>query len=127
MLENDIAARIGKHELFDDVATVARHVTKHEGRHAIIHRPDHARGVTFLFREIAAATGDDEAEISRTGIVDTGIVDLVENAVAQSEPNAAYDRGRGADSALRARSPARGNARMPGRLIITARSHSGAP
>jgi hypothetical protein len=63
MLENDIAARIGKHELFDDIATVARHVAQHEGGHAILHRPDHARGVTLLFREIAAAVGDDEAEI----------------------------------------------------------------
>src|SRR5262249_37337056 len=51
MLENDIAARIGKHELFDDIATIARHVAQHEGGHAIIHRPDHARGVTLLFRE----------------------------------------------------------------------------
>src|ERR1700730_6040253 len=98
-----------------DVATVARHVAKHEGGHAIIHRPDHARGVTLLFREIAAAVGDDEAEIARAGIVDTGIIDLVENAVAQSEPHAACDRGRGADSALRARGPARENARTSGR------------
>src|SRR5262249_16231100 len=67
------------------------------------------------------------AEIARAGIVDTGIVDLVENAVAQSEPHAAFDRGRGADSALRARGPARGNAWISGRWITTARSHAGAP
>src|SRR5262249_23687405 len=94
MLENDIAARIGKHELFDDIAAVARHVAQREGGHAIIHRPDRTRGVTLLFREIAAAVGDDEAEIARAGIVDTGIVDLVENAVAQREPHTAFDLGR---------------------------------
>src|ERR1700730_4833367 len=80
-LKNDIAARIGKHKLFDDIATVARCVAQHEGGNAVVHRPDRARGVTLLFREIAAAVGDDEAEIARAGIVDAGKLDLIKNAV----------------------------------------------
>src|SRR5258708_9614631 len=55
MLENDIAARIGKHELFDDIATVARHAAQHEGGHAIVPGPDHASGVPLLFPEIGPA------------------------------------------------------------------------
>src|SRR5487761_26004 len=122
-LEDNVAVRIGKHELFDDIASVTRRIAQYEGGHAIVHRLDDAHGVALLFREIALAVRDDEAEIAGARVVYAGIVDLIENAMAQGEPDAARDGGCGPDPAFRARRPARGNARMAGRRISAVRSH----
>src|SRR5487761_26820 len=122
-LEDNVAVRIGKHELFDDIASVTRRIAQYEGGHAIVHRLDDAHGVALLFREIALAVRDDEAEIAGARVVYAGIVDLIEDAMAQGEPDAARGGGCGPDPAFRARGPARGNAWMAGRRIVAMRSH----
>ena len=55
--------------------------------------------------------GDDETEIAGARVIDARVIDLVENPVAQREPDTAVATDRGTDAAFRARRPARRNAR----------------
>ena len=77
-------------------------------------RRDGAVRVALLFRKIVLG-GNDEAEIPNAGGIKPGRIDLVENAVADGEPDLAFGaRGR-AYRALGTRGPARTNARRPRR------------
>jgi len=86
-----------------------------EQRNAVLEGGNGMAGVTLLLGEKAVRPADDQAEIAGAGVVDARIVDLVEDAVADREPDAAGRRERGADAALGARGPARGNAGGAGR------------
>ena len=57
-----------------------------------------------------------EAEVADAGLVDPGIIDIVEDAVADGEPDAAGVGERRADPALGARRPSRPNSRRPRRF-----------
>ena len=54
--------------------------------------------------------GHDETEIAGAGVIDTGVVDFVEDAMAQREPDPALSADRGPDAAFRTRRPAGGYA-----------------
>jgi len=43
--------------------------------------------VAFFFGEEVATVGDEEAEVAGAGLVDAGEIDLVQNAVADGEPD----------------------------------------
>src|SRR5579863_9452759 len=66
---------------------------------------------------------DQEAHVARAGLIDAGKVDLVEDPVAQGEPNFAVLVERSSDAGLRARCPSRGNARPAGRITSIRISH----
>src|SRR6185437_12272067 len=81
-----------------------------ESGHAILDRTHRAARMAFLFLEIIATIGNDEAEIARASIIDARVIDLIENAVAEGVPDAALRRQRCADRTLGAGCPARRNA-----------------
>src|SRR5690349_8219108 len=115
-LQHDIARRIGKHRLFDAIAAVGGDVGERESRYAVINRPNRAARMTLFFREIIAAIGDDEAEIAGAGIIDAWVINLVQDAVAERVPDAAFQLESRSDGALGARGPARRNTGPAGRL-----------
>src|SRR5262249_46878867 len=86
--------------------------------HAVSHGADFATRVALLLGEEALTVGDDEAEIPGAGLVDAGIIDLVEDAVADREPNPAPRFESRADAALGTRCPAGGNAGSARRWIL---------
>ena len=72
--------------------------------------------MALFLREERVAVGDDQAEIARAGLVDAGKINLVENSVAEREPDAAVQIERCAHAGLGARSPARFDSR-PARRV----------
>ncbi len=107
LLDQHLAARIGDDLLLDAPAPVLRRVEQVIGRHAVLEHADLVVGVALLLGEIAVRGGDEEAEVARAGGIDARIVDLVEDAVAEREPQPARRRAGGADAHLGARRPAR--------------------
>src|SRR4029079_9883935 len=73
-----------------------------------------ATGVSLLFREGRPAVGHDDAAVADPSLIDPRIVDLVEDTVAQAEPDMAVASNRGPDAALRARCPTPRYARPAG-------------
>jgi hypothetical protein len=49
-------------------------------------------GVSLLLGKEALVIDDDETKIADTGFIGTAIIDLVENSMAQREPDAALSR-----------------------------------
>src|SRR6185437_4681335 len=115
-LQHHIARRIGQHGLVDAIATVGGDIGEGKGGHAVLDRTHGTARVAFLFREIIAAVGDDEAEIACASVVDARIINLIEDAVADRVPDAALRRERRADRTFGAGCPARRNARPTGSL-----------
>ena len=106
LLDHHVGAVIGQHMLDDAEPATGVGVDQPERRHAVLQRGDLEVAVALLLGEEAIVAGDDQAEVARAGLIDARIVDLVQDAVAEREPDAA-DRGqRGADTALRAGGPA---------------------
>ena len=116
-LQDDVAERIGHDGLLDRIATVAAAIEEPITRDARRHMLDRALGVALLLREIALAVRDHEAAVPRAGLIDTRIVDLVQDAVADREGDAARRVERGPDPGLGARRPGRFDARMSGRIF----------
>ena len=110
-LEDDVRGRIREYLLVNAIAAVGGGVA-HAKRGNARRKQRHLRArVAFLLGEVRLAVGDDQAEIARARRVDAGIVDFVEDPVAQCEPHVARRAERGADAALRAGGPSRGNPR----------------
>ena len=122
-LQQDVAPRIGEHQLFEPVAPVGAGAGDGESRYTVGDRSDDAFGVALLLREEAASIGDDETEIPRAGLVDARIVDLVQNAVAQREPHLTPCRKGRADAALGAGGPPSRNARPSGCRLLEGHGH----
>ena len=127
-LQHDVAPRIGQHLLLDSIAAVEGRVANPIRRNAGRHLRRLGAGVPLLFGEVRLAIGHDEAEVARARVIDARIVDLVEDPVAQREPDAAVATDRRAEAALRARRPARRNARPARgkrlRILVIGRSLS---
>src|SRR6185437_10480875 len=115
-LQHRIVHRIGEHQLLDAIAAGKAGAGDRKRRNAVLGRMDDAARAALLFGEIAVAVGDDEAEVARAGLIDARIIDLVEDAMADREPDTAHPAERRADPALGARGPAPGNSRPAGRL-----------
>ena len=69
-----------------------------------------AASVTLLLRDKRTGVGDHEAEITQAGLIESRVVDLVQDAVAEREPDAARGSEGCADAALSAGRPPRRNA-----------------
>ena len=123
LLQQSFAPRIGNDVLFDPVAAVRCRVDEPKRRNALLDHVDFMNGVSLLFGKIAVPVGDDQTHIARTGGVDARIVDLVQNAVTDREPDAAACGQRGSDAALGARRPTRRQAGRAGRLYCVFACH----
>jgi len=99
-LKYDIPARIGEHQFFDLVALLIAYACNDEGRYALGDRSNGAVCIALLFREEAVPIGDDETQIPRTRLIDPRIVDLIEDAVTQREPDPTLRLQRRADAAF---------------------------
>src|SRR5450759_1794730 len=71
--------------------------------------------VALFFGEITGAVGDNQPLIAGASLVHAGIVDFVQDAVAQCEPYPAVQIERRSHAAFGARCPARRNTRPAGR------------
>ena len=110
-LEHDVAPGIGQDLLLDPIATINRRVPNPIRRNARRHLRGLGAGIPLFFGEVGLPIGHDEPEIARARVIDARIVDLVENPVAQREPDTAVATDRRAEAALRTRRPARRNTR----------------
>src|SRR6185503_10035628 len=70
--------------------------------------------IPLFFRKVRRAIGDDEAEVASAGVIDAGVIHLIENAVAQSEPHAAFAADGRAEAGFRAAGPTSRNTRPAG-------------
>ncbi len=75
--------------------------------------------MTLLFGEEATAVGHNQAKVAYAGLVNSGKINLIEDAMAQREPDPAVQVQGGANPGFGARcparlnpGPARGNARF---------------
>src|ERR1700722_3452168 len=81
--------------------------------------------VDLFFVAERFAVGDEKLEVARVGLIDGGIINLVDNAVAQREPDPATGVIGRAESLLGAGGPARFDARRAeGRCVVAGR-HAG--
>jgi hypothetical protein len=87
-LQQHGALRVADDLLLHPVAARRALVGHPEGRHARL-PGDPVAGVPLLLREEVAGTGNNEAEVAGAGLIDTGVVHLVHDAVAQGEPHPA--------------------------------------
>ena len=109
-LQDDIGGRIGNDVLVYLIAAVERDVPQVKCGNTVRHQR-HARECMPLFLgAVRRAVGHDQSEIARARRVDARVVDFVEDAVAEREPDATRRAERGADAALGARGPARRDA-----------------
>ena len=123
-LQECLALRIGQDLLLDPPLAVAGRVHDPEGGDAFLDHRDRMVAVALFLGEIAVRAGDDEAEIAGTGGVDARPVDLVQDAVAEREPDAAGGGAGGSDAGLGARRPARRQAGLSRRCHLPGRVHS---
>src|SRR5579871_2334488 len=65
----------------------------------------------LFFGKVRSPVGDDQSQIARAGRIHAGKINFVDYAVAEREPDAAGGTECRAHARLRARSPARRNAR----------------
>ena len=107
VLQHGGARRIGQDALFDPVCAVRRGVGQAVGRNAAFDGFYQMPCVALLLGEVVSRTCDDQPEIARAGAVHPWVIDFVENAVADGEPDTACRRKSGADAAFGARRPAR--------------------
>lgn len=109
-LEQHVALRVGDHFLLDPVAALRTCVHQAIGRRALGQPGDLMHSLAFLFGEEFAAIGDDEAQIACAGLIYAWVVDLIEYAMAQGEPDATERRQRRADAVLGTGGPLRRDA-----------------
>jgi hypothetical protein len=114
--ENDVMARVGDDVLGDAEAAADMGADDLEGGDAVFHRGGLGRAVALFLGEEAGAVGDDQAEVADAGLVHAGVVDLVQDAVADGEPHAADRRQGAAHTGFRRRGPACLDAR-PSRCV----------
>jgi hypothetical protein len=126
-LEDDVAPGIGQYLLFDAVPAVEGLIADSIGRNTRCHAGGGGAGIALFFREIAVIAGDEEAKIASARVVDPRIVNLVQNAVTQGEPDATVAAYGCAKTAFRARRPSAGNARPAGRKYFSNVSHPRRP
>src|SRR5689334_4225430 len=114
LLQNDITVRIGKDFFLDTIAIAEIGVHQPIPGHAMFERLNFKPAMTLLFREEVRTAGDNQSEVARAWHIHTRVVDFIQNAVTQREPDFTGAIERGAHAAFRARGPARSNARPSG-------------
>src|SRR5687767_4990217 len=110
-LQHHVAPRIGQDLLLDSITTINGRVANPVGKNAGLHLQRLRAGIPLFLGEERLAISHDETKVARARVIDAWVVDLVEDPVAQREPDAALATHSGAQTALRARRPARRNTR----------------
>ncbi len=87
-LQHTVTGRISNDVLLKPVEAVTRRVGDGEGRNAWRVGTGFGQAVALFFGEITFRPRDNEDAIAGTGAVNAWIIDFVENAVAQGEPDA---------------------------------------
>ena len=111
-LDYDITSWVGEDPFLDSVTVVEGRVAKPVSRHSRRDLRGLRAGVALFLREKVLSIRDDEAQVARACLIDTRIVNFVEDTVAQGEPHATRIAEGGADAALFALDVHRGG--MPG-------------
>src|SRR6267378_5317618 len=88
-LQHNVALRIREHQLVEPIAPLAAGAAYGKGRHAVVDRPDGAFGIALFLGKEPLSVGYDETEVSRAGLIDARMVNLIQNAMAQREPHPA--------------------------------------
>src|ERR1700730_7370452 len=123
LLKHYITVGVGEHLLVDAVASAHAGISQLKPWNAGVKGAVFKSTMTLFFRKKLAAIGDDEPKIASTSLVDTRVVNFVQDAVAESEPNfAVLVEGR-ADPAFGARGPAGSNPRPAGSVTCGRISH----
>src|ERR1700722_2480754 len=116
-VQNDrIAARVRDHAIDHPESPAAMRARQAESGNPVFDTFDDRLAVALDFCEKSVPVGDDEPEVADASLVNTWIVDLVDDAMADSEPDPAALAERGADPVLGARGPPSGNSRRPRRF-----------
>src|SRR6185503_14848003 len=110
-LKHHVAPGIGQYLLLNAIATINGRVPNLIRKDAWRHLRRLGAGISLFFRKECLPIGHDETKIARACMIDAWIVDLVEDPVAQREPDAAFATHSGTEAALRTRRPARRNTR----------------
>ena len=130
LLEYYVTVGVGEHLLVDAVAAAHAGISQLKRWNTGVEGAVFKSTMTLFFRKKLVAIGDDKPKIASTSLVDTWVVNFVEDAVAQRKPNfAVLVEGR-ADPGFRARGPARRNPRPAGSVTCGRISHgasSGVP
>ena len=87
-----------------------------EGGNPVFDTFDNRLAVALDLGEESVPVGDDEPEIADASLVNARIVDFIDDAVTDGEPDAAPLAERCADPVLGARGPTRRNSRRPRRF-----------
>src|SRR5258708_21041491 len=127
-LQHHVSPGIGQHFLFDSVPARHARIGELVGRRSRFDRKVAEGTMTFIFREEVSAVGDNQAEVAGAGLVNTGKISLIEDAMTESEPNPAVEIQRSAYASLGARGPAgfdSGPARRVSKIIIIVIAHRG--
>src|SRR6185437_4147472 len=86
-LHDRVAMRRCDDLFFDPVSPLAASVDQLISRNACYGKRDFVLCVPLFLREEVLAVGDDQTKIAGARIIQARVVDLIENAVAESEPN----------------------------------------
>ena len=123
-LEHRVSPRISQDLLLHTKAPLQTGIRHPVGGDTLGEGHDLRPCVALLLGEELAPVGDDESEVARARLIHAREVDLVEDPVAQREPDAAHRRQGGGHGTLRTRSPARRNT-GPARGVLDVIRHHG--
>src|SRR5262245_42193935 len=88
-LYDHVAEGVGEDLFFNSIAPLNTGVRQLIKRNARLARTMFERAVTLFFRKEATTIGDDESLITRASLVHSWKVNLIQNPMAQCEPDAA--------------------------------------
>src|SRR5207247_6910082 len=108
LLQDGVAPGIGEDLLLDPVALLRAGVHKPVSRDTLGQVGHLLPGVALLLGEEGMAVSDEHAQVARAGLIDAREVDLIEDPVAEREPDVAVLAQRGAPPPLRHAGPAGG-------------------
>src|ERR1700733_11200859 len=116
-VQNDrIAARVRDFPIDHPESPTAMGAHQAEGGNPVFDTFDDRLAVALDLGEESVPVGDDEPEVADASLVNTWIVDFVDDAVTDRKPDSAALAERGADPVLGARGPPSRNSRPPGRF-----------
>src|SRR5208337_2162988 len=87
--QHRLAARVGDDALNDAKTATDMRARQPKGGDAVIEPLHDHLAIALLLGEEGRAVCDDEAEVADAGLIDPRVVDFVEDAVADGEPDAA--------------------------------------
>ncbi len=111
LLKNTGPRGIADHLFLDSERAIRRRIGNVKCRNSTFKRAGDGYAVAFFFGKVTLRPSDNKTEIAGAGTVYPRIIDLVQNAVAEREPDRRCFRQRSADPVFGARRPARFYAR----------------